>query len=47
MLQLSLRKNVKEKAAKQSKVMFTLASMMAGLEIEDPAAFVTLVGEMF
>ena len=37
----------KDKAAKQSKVMFTLAAMMAGLEIEDPAAFVTLVGEMF
>ena len=39
--------NDKDKAAKQAKVMFTLAAMMAGLEIEDPASFVTLVGEMF
>ncbi len=39
--------NDKDKAAKQAKVMFTLAAMMAGLEIEDPASFVALVGEMF
>ncbi|MDO4983385.1 MAG: molecular chaperone HtpG [Eubacteriales bacterium] len=39
--------NDKDKAEKLSKVMFTLASMMAGLEIEDPAQFVSLVGEMF
>ncbi len=44
---LDTYKNEKDKAAKQSKVMFTLAAMMAGLEIDDPAAFVTLVGEMF
>ena len=44
---LDTYKNEKDKAAKQSKVLFTLAAMMAGLEIDDPAAFVTLVGEMF
>ena len=44
---LDTYKNEKDKATKQSRVLFTLAAMMAGLEIDDPASFVTLVGEMF
>ena len=35
-----------EKAEKLSRLLFNLASMMAGLEIEDPASFVMLVSEL-
>ena len=38
--------NDTEKAEKLSRLLFNLASMMAGLEIEDPAAFVSLVSEL-
>ena len=37
----------KDKAAKQARILETLAEMMAGCEIEDPASFVTLVAELF
>ena len=37
----------KEKAAQYAKILDTLAEMMAGCEVEDPASFVTLVAELF
>ncbi len=37
----------KEKAKKLSLVMARMAEMLAGTDIEDPAAFVTLVSELF
>ena len=37
----------KEKAAQYAKILDTLAEMMAGCEVEDPASFVTLVSELF
>ena len=37
----------KDKAAKHARILETLAEMMAGCEIEDPASFVTLVAELF
>ena len=39
--------NDKERAKKLSLVMARLAEMLAGAEIEDPAAFAALVGELF
>ena len=39
--------NDREKAEKLSKVLSVLAEMMAGMEIEDPAAFAGLVSELF
>lgn len=39
--------NDKEKARKLSQVMARMAEMISGVEIEDPAAFVSLVAEMF
>lgn len=39
--------NDKEKARKLSLVLARLAEMMAGVEVEDPAAFVGLVAELF
>ena len=39
--------NDKEKAKKLSQVLARLAELMAGVEVEDPAAFVTLVAELF
>ena len=36
-----------EKAKKLSLVMARLAEMISGVDIEDPAAFVSLVAEMF
>ena len=39
--------NDKEKAKKLSLVLARLAELMAGVEVEDPAAFVTLVAELF
>ena len=39
--------NDKEKAKKLSQVLARLAEMMAGVEVEDPAAFVALVAELF
>ena len=39
--------NDKEKAKKLSLVLARLAEMMAGVEVEDPAAFVSLVAELF
>ena len=39
--------NDKEKAKKLSLVMARLAEMISGVDIEDPAAFVSLVAEMF
>ena len=39
--------NDKEKAKKLSQVLARLAELMAGLEVEDPAAFVALVAELF
>ena len=39
--------NDKEKARKLSQVMARMAEMISGGEIEDPAAFVSLVAEMF
>lgn len=39
--------NDREKAEKLSKVLSVLAEMMAGIEIEDPAAFAGLVSELF
>ncbi len=37
----------KDKAAQYAKILDTLAEMMAGCEVEDPASFVTLVSELF
>jgi HSP90 family molecular chaperone len=37
----------REKAAHLAKILHTLAEMMAGCEIEDPASFVGLVSELF
>ena len=37
----------REKAAKLSQVLARLAELMAGVEVEDPAAFVALVAELF
>ena len=37
----------REKAAQYAKILDTLAEMMAGCEVEDPASFVTLVSELF
>ena len=39
--------NDREKAKKLSLVLARLAEMMAGVEVEDPAAFVSLVAELF
>ena len=39
--------NDREKAKKLSLVLARLAEMMAGVEVEDPAAFVALVAELF
>ncbi len=39
--------NDREKAEKLSRVLSVLAEMMAGMEIEDPAAFAGLVSELF
>ena len=39
--------NDKEKAKKLSLVLARLAEMLAGVEVEDPAAFVSLVAELF
>ncbi|MGI5976080.1 MAG: molecular chaperone HtpG [Candidatus Limivicinus sp.] len=39
--------NDKEKAKKLSSVMFTMAEMLSGVDVEDPAEFVTLVAELF
>ena len=39
--------NDKEKAKKLSQVLARLAELMAGIEVEDPAAFVALVAELF
>ena len=39
--------NDREKAKKLSLVLARLAELMAGLEVEDPAAFVSLVAELF
>ena len=39
--------NDKEKAKKLSQVLARLAELMAGVEVEDPAAFVALVAELF
>ena len=39
--------NDKEKARKLSQVLARLAELMAGIEVEDPAAFVSLVAELF
>ena len=39
--------NDREKAKKLSQVLARLAEMMAGVEVEDPAAFVSLVAELF
>ena len=39
--------NDREKAAKLSQVLARLAELMAGVEVEDPAAFVALVAELF
>ena len=39
--------NDREKAEKLSKVLSVLAEMMAGMEVEDPAAFAGLVSELF
>ena len=37
----------KDKAAQLARILETLAEMMAGCEVEDPASFVTLVAELF
>ena len=37
----------RDKAAQYAKILDTLAEMMAGCEVEDPASFVTLVSELF
>ncbi len=39
--------NDKEKAEKLSKVLYALAELMAGIEIEDPAEFTDMVSELF
>ena len=39
--------NDKEKAANLSKILETMAEMMAGCDVEDPAAFVAQVSELF
>ena len=39
--------NDREKAKKPSQVLARLAELMAGVEVEDPAAFVALVAELF
>ena len=39
--------NDKEKAKKLSRVLEGMAELVAGVELEDPAAFTALVGEMF
>lgn len=39
--------NDREKAEKLSKVLSTLAELMAGVEVEDPASFTELVSELF
>ena len=39
--------NDKEKAKKLSQVLARLAELMAGVEVEDPSAFVALVAELF
>ena len=39
--------NDREKAKKLSQVLARLAELMAGVEVEDPAAFVSLVAELF
>ena len=39
--------NDREKAANLSKILETMAEMMAGCDIEDPAAFVAQVSELF
>lgn len=39
--------NDKDKAARLSKILVTLAEMTAGVEVEDPAAFSELVSELF
>ena len=39
--------NDREKAKKLSQVLARLAELMAGVEVEDPAAFVALVAELF
>ncbi len=37
----------KEKAARLARILETMAEMMAGCEVEDPASFVSLVAELF
>ena len=37
----------REKAGKLAKVLLTLAELMAGVDVEDPAAFTALVAELF
>ena len=39
--------NDKEKAQKISKLLYSLAELMAGIEIEDPAEFTDMVSELF
>ena len=39
--------NDREKAAKLAGILSTLSQVMAGVEVEDPAAFVSLVSELF
>ena len=39
--------NDREKAAKLAGILATLSQVMAGVEVEDPAAFVSLVSELF
>ena len=43
----SAYENDREKAERLSRVLSGLAEMMAGMEIEDPAAFAGLVSELF
>ena len=37
----------REKAGRLSLVLLRMAEMIAGVEVEDPAAFVSLVAELF
>ncbi len=39
--------NDREKAGKLAQVLLTLAELMAGVDVEDPATFTTLVAELF
>ena len=43
----SAYENDKEKAKKLSQVLEGMAELLAGVELEDPAAFTALVGELF